>query len=72
MPAQIYLRIVLLMMSRDLLSYAFSIPEFFLSPGSQEIIKDIGAQALGYSFSVLTDRLFKPMKLLSPIISYAP
>ena len=71
MAPEIYFRIALLMMSRDLLSYAFSIPEF-LAQGSGEIIKNVGAQALGYGFGVLTDRPFEAIKLLPPIISSAP
>lgn len=71
MPPEIYFRIALLMMSRDLLSYAFSIPEF-LAQGGAEIIKNIAAQAVGYSFGVLTDRPFESIKFLPPIIRCAP
>lgn len=59
------------MMSRDLLTTAFSIPEF-LAQGGGEILKNVGAQALGYGFGVLTDRPFEATKLLPPIISCAP
>ena len=55
MPPELYFRIALLMMSRDLVTYAFSIPEF-LAQGGGEILINVGAQALGYSFGVLTDR----------------
>ena len=71
MPPEIYFRIALLMMSRDLLSYAFLIPEF-LAQGGGEILKNVGAQALGYGFGVLTDRPFEATKFLPPIISCAP
>ena len=67
MAPEIYFRIALLMMSWDLLSYAFSIPEF-LAQGSGEIIKNVGAQALGYGFGVLTDRPFEAIKLFYMII----
>lgn len=71
MPPEIYFRIALLMMSRDLLTTAFSIPEF-LAQGGGEILKNVGAQAVGYGFGVLTDRPFEATKLLPPIISCAP
>ena len=71
MPPEVYFRIALIMMSRDLLSSAFSIPEF-IAQGGGEIIKNVGAQALGYGFGVLTDRPFEAGKLLPPIISSAP
>lgn len=71
MLSELYFRIVLLIMNRDLVTYAFSIPEF-LAQGGGEIIKNVGAQALGYGFGVLTDRLFEAIKLLPPISSGAP
>lgn len=42
MPADVYLRIALLMMGRDLLTTAFSIPEF-LAQGGGEILKNVVA-----------------------------
>ena len=71
MPPELYFRIVLLMISRDLVTSAFSIPEF-LAQGGGEFIKNVGAQALGYGFGVLTERPFEATKLLPPIISSAP
>lgn len=71
MLPELYFRIVLLVMSRDLVTYAFSTTEF-LAQGGGEIIKNVGAQALGYGFGVLADRPFKGTKLLLPIISVAP
>lgn len=37
-----------------------------------EILKNVGAQAVGYGFGVLTDRPFTPIKLLPPAISCFP
>lgn len=71
MPSEVYFRIALFMMSRDLISSAFSIPEF-IAQGGGEILKNVWAQAVGYGFGVLTDRSFEAVKLLPPIISNAP
>ena len=63
MPAELYFRIALLMMSRGLVTSAFSIPEF-LAQGDGEIIKNLGAQTLGYRFGILIDWPFEATKLL--------
>ena len=49
MLPEVYFRIALLMMSRDLLTTAFSIPEF-LAQGGGEILKNVGAQGF-WSFN---------------------
>jgi len=71
MPPEIYLRIILLTMGRDIIVSSFSMVEF-LSHGGGEIVKNVGAQALGYGFGVLTNRPIEPIKFLPPIISYGP
>ena len=69
MTPDVYFRIVLLMMGRESLVSGFSMLDFFSDPG---ILKNIGAQALGYGFGVLTNRPIEPIKLLPPLISYGP
>ena len=69
MTLDVYFRILLLMMGREGLVSAFSILDFLSHP---DILKNIGAQALGYSFGVLTNRPIEPIKLLPPLISYGP
>ena len=69
MTPDIYFRILILMMGRDALVSGFSILDFLSHP---DVLKNIGAQALGYSFGVLTNRPIEPIKLLPPIISYGP
>jgi len=69
MRPDIYLRIALLMMGRDVLVSSFSILDFLSQP---DIVKNVGAQALGYGFGVLTSRPIEPTKFLPPLISYGP
>ena len=61
MTPDLYLRIVLLMVNPDIIVNSFSIIEF-LSLDTGEFVKNVGAQALGYGFGVLTDRPIKPIK----------
>ena len=69
MTPDVYFRIVLLMMGREALVSGFSMLDFLSHP---YILKNIGAQALGYGFGVLTNRPIEPIKLLPPLISYGP
>lgn len=69
MTPDVYFRIVLLMMGREALVSGFSMLDFLSHP---DILKNIGAQALGYGFGVLTNRPIEPIKLLPPLISYGP
>lgn len=69
MTPDVYFRIVLFMMGRGALVRAFSMLDFLSHP---DILKNIGAQALGYGFGVLTNRPIEPIKLLPPLISYGP
>ena len=57
------------MMVREALVSGFSMLDFLSHP---DILKNIGAQALGYGFGVLTNRPIEPIKLLPPLISYGP
>lgn len=61
MTPDIYFRILLLMMGREAL---FSILDFLSHP---DIVKNVGAQVLGYGFGVLTNRPIEPIKLLPPL-----
>ena len=49
------------MMGREAL---FSILDFLSHP---DIVKNVGAQVLGYGFGVLTNRPIEPIKLLPPL-----
>ena len=69
MTPDVYFRIVLLMIGREALVSGFSMLDFLSHP---DILKNIGAQALGYGFGVLTNRPIEPIKLLSSLISYGP
>jgi len=69
MTPDVYFRILLLMMGREALVTSFSILDFLSHP---DIVKNVGAQVLGYGFGVLTNRPIEPIKLLPPIISYGP
>ena len=69
MTPDVYFRIVLLMIGREALVSGFSMLDFLSHP---DILKNIGAQALGYGFGVLTNRPIEPIKLLPPLISYGP
>ena len=64
-----YFRIVLLMMGREALVSGFSMLDFLSHP---DILKNIGAEALGYGFEVLINRPIQPIKLLPPLTSYGP
>ena len=69
MTPDIYFRILLLTMARDGVVSAFSIRDFLSHP---DFVKNCGAQVLGYSFGVLTNRPIEPIKFLPPLISYGP
>lgn len=69
MTPDVYFRIVLLMMGSEALVSGFSMLDFLSHP---DILKNIGTQALGYGFGVLTNRPIEPIKLLPPLISYGP
>jgi len=69
MTPDVYFRILLLIMGREALVTSFSILDFLSHP---DIVKNVGAQVLGYGFGVLTNRPIEPIKLLPPIISYGP
>lgn len=69
MKPDVYFRILLVIMGCQPLINGFLMLDFFLS---QEILKNISAQALGYGFKILTNRPIEPMKLLPPSISYCP
>jgi hypothetical protein len=56
-------------MGREALVSGFSMLDFLSHP---DILKNVGAQALGYGFGVLTNRPIEPIKLLPPLISYGP
>ena len=56
------------MMVREALVSGFSMLDFLSHP---DILKNIGAQALGYGFGVLTNRPIEPIKLLPPLISFS-
>ena len=71
MRPDLYLRIVLLLVNPDIIVSSFSIIEF-LSLDTEELVKNVGAQALGYGFGVLTDRPIEPIKFLLTLISDAP
>ena len=64
MRPDIYLRLIFIMMGRETFVTSFSI----LS--DTELLTNIGAQALGYAFGVVTNRPFEASKLWPPIISY--
>lgn len=64
MTPDIYFRILLLMMGREALVTSFSILDFLSHP---DIVKNVGAQVLGYGFGVLTNRPIEPIKLLPPL-----
>ena len=55
------------MMDRKILTNGFMF-NFLLYPN---ILKNMGAQALGYNFSVLTNRPINAIKFLSLVINYA-
>lgn len=57
MTPEIYFKIILLMVSREGLVSAFSILEFL---SDTHIVKNCGAQVLGYGFGVLTNRPIEP------------
>ncbi len=69
MTPDVYFRIVLFMMGREAVVNGFSMLNFLSHP---DILKNIGAQALGYGFGVLTNRPVEPIKFLPPLISYGP
>ena len=69
MTPDMYFRIVLFMMGRGALVSGFSMLDFLAHP---DILKNMGAQVLGYGFGVLTNRPIEPIKLLPPLISYGP
>ena len=43
-----------------------------LSHGGEDVLKNAEAQALGYSFGVLSNQPLDPIKFLPPLISYGP
>lgn len=67
MTPDIYFRIVLIMMGREALVSGFLTLDFLSYPN---ILKNIGAQALGYSFGILANRPIEPIKILPSLISY--
>lgn len=67
----VYFRILLFVMGPRTLVNSFPISEF-LSHGGGEILKNVGAQLVGYGFGVLSNRPIEPTKFLPPIISYGP
>ena len=69
MTPDVYFRIVLLMMNCNTLVSGFLMIDFLSHPN---ILKNIGAQVLGYGFGVLTNRPIQPIKLLPPLINYGP
>ena len=74
MTPEVYFRIVLLTMQRELFGQlfveAFGIADFLVT-GGEEVLKNVAAQFAGYAFGVLTDRPVNPAKFLPPIISSA-
>ena len=57
------------MLGRESLVNSFSILKFLSHP---DILKNVGAQVLGYSFGVLTNQPIDPIKFLPSIINYSP
>ena len=69
-PPHIYFRFIVMMVSRDLLAFGFSIPEF-IAQSTPEIVKGIGFHTLGYWAGALSERPFTSYNLLPPVITSA-